>query len=393
MAELAEAANYSRLPGYFSARVARGLTPEERAAAPRWGLTADELRDVHKSGGRDIPLYADRHDKSGPRIGHTLKAEYNEEDGFLYLRGRIHAGDGGPGDAVMQRRRCGDLQYVSAGFSVPHPDDPNPGAFRSCLDHVSFVSNPHEPHAQVLVGHSTTDTDTPRQLIVLCSDAPVRMSSSSSPDSQTSDAAAAAAPKQHPINPDQIKELFASHEAVSRKLSEAERRLAHFTEAHKQQMAPVVTQLTNHFETAEDMTPEERELLTAFAKDTAGMHETAPVAKHWAGLVKQNNDLRKSLAEMKEQAEKNTAGSADVARLMQSLQSTAGTAHAPRNVPVPQHQPTPIMGHSTTAVPTFTTPSDFSRDLLKRMKAASRVYEQDGNPDLPPSKRQASAIP
>lgn len=157
--EIASASAFSHVKGYFSTRVTRAYSIQDKIKQN--GMTVDTLRRIGVCGGKDIPIYIEH--KHNTVMGRTLSAHFNEDDQFLYIRGIIDQNS-----ELAKRRSKGELPYVSVCFTLPTAND-DPMQHESSIFEVSFVERPHEPYAQVLVSHNTTDTAPQTQIVTVCS--------------------------------------------------------------------------------------------------------------------------------------------------------------------------------------------------------------------------------
>lgn len=172
MAKNREIVKCPRDPGAFVARLTRGYSREQQANY--MGMTRENLRACCAS--PSAPVRLEHQEGDG---GHTTQLVYDEDDDFAYVQGRLDL-DTEVGRAIKSGWENGKLRYVSAGFTLPPPDYPNKETYPCRLHEVSFVSNPHEPHAEVFVLHSTSEAAQPQQRVNLCSDAvTIAMSQSS----------------------------------------------------------------------------------------------------------------------------------------------------------------------------------------------------------------------
>lgn len=180
----------SKTPGFIVSRVTRAYSPPSVAAGR--GMSAKRLQEITTE--RNWPQPLIRHKPCNPP-GRIVGLEYHPDHEYLYSATQLNIGDGDTGDYVRSEHEKGNLLFVSAKFTVPEPNDPHPELFRSRLIEISFVDEPHEPHAEVLVSHSTTEA--PQRTRVFSVSAPLSFDSIDMSDSSQQQQPPAASDKPH----------------------------------------------------------------------------------------------------------------------------------------------------------------------------------------------------
>lgn len=302
---LARASAHADKPGYFEARLTRAYAPDDHASGK--GMSAANLRSATKS--TNVPVWR-QHKYVGAPSGQTVHAEFDPDDEFLYVSGVINVGDKGPGDALYDDFKNGRLKYVSAGFTIPPPDHPDPANFPSELLEVSFVDKPHDPHADVFCCHSRTDSDTKQHRLTLSGallshSPPVAMSSSSG---KTSDAAAtpatpAAAPTTE-ITPAMLQKQLLELAEQNRKLMERQKHMEeenkYFHEQRQKELAPRLEFVRKEIEDDPDINPDDRQFVTEFFSGAAADRRAQSAFNHHEKKTRELHAARAELAKLKE---------------------------------------------------------------------------------------------
>lgn len=235
-------ANSSKTPGFIISRVTRAYSPE--SVARGCGISDKRLREIALDPVRPPPLI--RHQRCNPP-GVIVGLEYHPDHEYLYSATQLNLGDGDTGDYVRSEQEKGNLLFTSAKFTVPEPNDPHPELFKSRLIEISFVDEPHEPHAEVLVCHSTTDA--PQRTRVFSVSSPVSFDSSSTMSDTTAQQQPVPADKQqetsNPSSSSSSRSGGVGFEDYRRQLELNKELAAKFEQAQKQLQA--VEPYVNHF--------------------------------------------------------------------------------------------------------------------------------------------------
>ena len=324
--ELQLDAQRSARPGSFAARLTRTYTKEQQAK--NMGMSANNLRNVHEK--PFVPVYAMHKGVPG---GETISARYNPKDGFVYVRGQINCGDRGAGDSLYARHKCGDLRYVSAAFTVPPENHPDPGNFESRLLEVSFVDKPHEPFAEVFVCHSSSEADKKQPIITFCSSDPVQVMSGTQEAQQQSSApskvdlsglSAEARTLIEKLTAENSK-LQAQATDSHKKYEDASNELAVFHEDHKAAMLKPLDVISKSLEGTEGLTEEQRNLQHATWSGFAGNRATAHAVTAHAQALQRAAEYQKQLDELTNQ---NKQVADEMAATMQQYPTMATTPAA-----------------------------------------------------------------
>lgn len=364
-------------PGYRAARVTRAFTPAE--AAELKGMTEESLREIAAVGVRGVPLRV-RHSTELPPAGEALEAEFNPSDGFLYLRSQLSLGDRASGDYVHSEQQNGRLRYMSVQFVAALKNHPNPEYHKARLTEVSFVDDPYEPHAEVLVAHSITDSHEPVRRFSFCAPimsnpAPTTPAPADQPASaptQTAPTAEKRAPKTASISADEVKQLLQENQ-----------RLTAQQEAHKRDLEEL-----NAYRAQEQEALKPRmEFLNKFVDEDTGASETERVlAKSLFSSIVSERDTRPLVSWLARALETSAKNAAELAKLneerQQEADTTAELSNSLRTATqslMPQQQPM-VVSHSADRAGK---PTALAMSIADRIKRS--LDEEEGR--IPAGKR------
>lgn len=330
--EQARARQINAPPGYCSARVTRAYTPEE--AVQLKGMTADRLRAIAAAGVRGLPLRV-RHSDKGPPAGYAIDAEFNPHDQFLYLRSQLNLGDGATGDYVRSEQQKGRLMYMSAQFAVPFDEQADLTTHPPSLSEVSFVDDPHDPEAEVLVSHSSSESAAPKKLIRLCFSLADSMSSATAPSDSAPSEPTTATPGQEKratsksahISAEEMFKLLEETKALRAAVAELPKlqsELDGFRQRHQQALKPRIDDISKFIDSDTSLNDDTRGLVRALIKDASSDHSTSPIIDWLSGLT---SSVQK-LTEAQQQQQLTTSNLDDLIR-----QSSASTAHSSASAP------------------------------------------------------------
>ena len=347
----------SKLPGYRAARLTRGYSLEEVAQGK--GMTADRLRQIATSPDiAKVPVLV-RHSMHMPPAARTLEAEYDAESNFFHHRMLLNLGDRSSGDYVEEEQKKGNLLYTSAKFTVPEPDDPHPEQFQSQLIEVSFVDEPHEPHAEILVAHSTTDSQRPVRVLNLCSriinnaaaavanknnmsSAPVTPALAA--DQQQADKASASSSSQPQKQPakyggltgDEVLRMIEEKkrlEAEKAEWIERQKVLEYFQQRHEEGLKPMLQLVQEAIESDSDLNEQDRPVVRAFIEEAGSDYRTVP-ALNWAHrMVERNRKLSDELTKFKEEKDSEHSNSEHLEAAFRSAMSSSSSSSAAAAAP------------------------------------------------------------
>lgn len=306
-------------PGYRAARVTRAFTPAE--AAELKGMTEESLREIAATGVRGLPLRV-RHSTELPPAGEALEAEFNPSDGFLYLRSQLSLGDRASGDYVHSEQQNGRLRYMSVQFVAALKHHANPEFHKARLTEVSFVDDPYEPHAEVLVAHSITDSHEPVRRFSFCAPimsnpapttpAPAEQPATTPTQTATAPTTEKRAPKTASISADEIKQLLQENQRLKAEQEARARDLEELTAYRAQEQEALKPRI---------------EFLNKFVDDDTGASETErALAKSLFSSIVTERDTRPLVGWLARALETSVKNAAELAKFNEERQQEADTS-------------------------------------------------------------------
>jgi len=392
---LVAANRYANHPGYFEARLTRAYTADQKRRG--LGMMLEDLKNIESN--PEAPV---RITHSTADAGRTFHAEYDPRDEFLNVRGLINVGDGGAGDQLYAGYKNGDLRYVSACFTVPMPNDPAPERFRSRLLEVSFVPEPHEPHAEILVCHGRSDDAPNQRRLTLCG-ALVNPTPAAMSAKDAAAAAAAANPASDEAAPKssttlaelkkQLDQALRDREELKSRLQQTENEVKTYKAEEERTLAPRIDFFKGRVASSKDLPAEAQQAVNEVISALATSRETRAAFDWFEGQLKHTDSLAAELAKANEERTKLQESQNEVEQFMKDTSAAASRGgFSASSAPTSQQQQAPLVaqhsvGGGVRSLPQPTSQGRQFADFIEK-KIRERRDEINGVDHMPPAKRQ-----